>query len=147
MTKHSHKKRVRWYRPSTRKRRPRPGNAGSFSLPPCKNLSQVARHVPRPRSSTLSTRELCDYGQEYLDAFQMDDSFNGTNRCFVCRIQEFEVRNALKSERASSLVVKGFRLAPPVLGLCNAPNFAVEFFLFFTRQNSGVTFSFSFSPR
>jgi hypothetical protein len=30
---------------------------------------------------------------------------------------------------------------------CNAPNFAVEFFLFFTRQNSGVTFSFSFSPR
>ena len=29
--------------------------------------------------------------------------------------------------------------------LCNAPNFAVEFFLFFTRQNSGVTFSFSFS--
>jgi hypothetical protein len=35
----------------------------------------------------------------------------------VCRIQEFEVRNALKSERASSLVVKGFRLAPPVLGL------------------------------
>jgi hypothetical protein len=25
--------------------------------------------------------------------------------------------------------------------------FAVEFFLFFTRQNSGVTFSFSFSPR
>jgi hypothetical protein len=27
---------------------------------------------------------------------------------------------------------------------CNAPNFAVEFFLFFTRQNSGVTFSFSF---
>jgi hypothetical protein len=31
--------------------------------------------------------------------------------------------------------------------LCNAPNFAVEFFLFFTRQNSGVTFSFSFSLR
>jgi hypothetical protein len=31
---------------------------------------------------------------------------------------------------------------------CNAPNFAVEFFfLFFTRQNSGVTFPFSFSPR
>jgi hypothetical protein len=30
---------------------------------------------------------------------------------------------------------------------CNAPNFAVEFFLFFTRQNSGVTFSFSFSLR
>jgi hypothetical protein len=30
---------------------------------------------------------------------------------------------------------------------CNAPNFAVNFFLFFTRQNSGVTFSFSFSPR
>jgi hypothetical protein len=28
---------------------------------------------------------------------------------------------------------------------CNAPNFAVEFFLFFTRQNSGVTFPFSFS--
>jgi hypothetical protein len=25
--------------------------------------------------------------------------------------------------------------------------FAVEFFLFFTRQNSGVTFPFSFSPR
>jgi hypothetical protein len=25
--------------------------------------------------------------------------------------------------------------------------FAVEFFLFFTRQNSGVTFSFSFCPR
>jgi hypothetical protein len=33
------------------------------------------------------------------------------------------------------------------LKMCNAPNFAVEFFLFFTRQNSGVTFSFSFSPR
>jgi hypothetical protein len=31
---------------------------------------------------------------------------------------------------------------------CNAPNFAVDFFfLFFTRQNSGVTFSLSFSPR
>jgi hypothetical protein len=30
---------------------------------------------------------------------------------------------------------------------CNAPNFAVEFFLFFTRQNSGVTFPFSFSLR
>jgi hypothetical protein len=30
------------------------------------------------------------------------------------------------------------------VGACNAPNFAVEFFLFFTRQNSGVTFSFSF---
>jgi uncharacterized protein YjcR len=29
--------------------------------------------------------------------------------------------------------------------ICNAPNFAVEFFLFFTRQNSGVTFPFSFS--
>jgi hypothetical protein len=34
---------------------------------------------------------------------------------------------------------------PTMLGECNAPNFAVEFFLFFTRQNSGVTFSFSFS--
>jgi hypothetical protein len=34
-----------------------------------------------------------------------------------------------------------------LLRRCNAPNFAVEFFLFFTRQNSGVTFSFSFSPR
>jgi hypothetical protein len=29
---------------------------------------------------------------------------------------------------------------------CNAPNFAVEFFLFFTRQNSGVTLSFFFFP-
>jgi hypothetical protein len=36
---------------------------------------------------------------------------------------------------------------PSAEASCNAPNFAVEFFLFFTRQNSGVTFPFSFSPR
>jgi hypothetical protein len=40
---------------------------------------------------------------------------------------------------------EGYILYPA--GYCNAPNFAVEFFLFFTRQNSGVTFPFSFSPR
>jgi hypothetical protein len=27
---------------------------------------------------------------------QLDDSFDDTNRCFVCRIQESEVREALK---------------------------------------------------
>jgi hypothetical protein len=32
-----------------------------------------------------------------------------------------------------------------ILSSCNAPNFAVNFFfLFFTRQNSGVTFPFLF---
>jgi hypothetical protein len=40
------------------------------------------------------------------------------------------------------------RVADEFLALaCNSPNFAVNFFLFFTRQNSGVTFSFSFSLR
>jgi hypothetical protein len=42
----------------------------------------------------------------------------------------------------------GPKTTPSTINVCNAPNFAVEFFfLFFTRQNSGVTFSFSFSPR
>jgi hypothetical protein len=40
-----------------------------------------------------------------------------------------------------------WREQPESMSHCNAPNFAVEFFLFFTRQNSGVTFPFSFSPR
>jgi hypothetical protein len=44
------------------------------------------------------------------------------------------------------IIVKNMEWVIPVPS-CNAPNFAVEFFLFFTRQNSGVTFSFSFSLR
>jgi hypothetical protein len=50
-------------------------------------------------------------------------------------------------ENLEALVADG--LLRPLSGgpQCNAPNFAVEFFLFFTRQNSGVTFSFSFFPR
>jgi glucose uptake protein GlcU len=43
--------------------------------------------------------------------------------------------------------VHNTRTEQVVFDICNAPNFAVEFFLFFTRQNSGVTFSFSLSPR
>ena len=54
---HSHKKRGRWRRSLTQECRPHPQNTGSFSSPPCKNLSQVAYHVPRPRSSIPSTRE------------------------------------------------------------------------------------------
>jgi hypothetical protein len=38
-------------------------------------------------------------------------------------------------------------LLPMMLPIVTPRIFAVEFFLFFTRQNSGVTFPFSFSPR
>jgi len=45
---HSHRIRGRGYHSSTRKHRSRPGNAGSFSFPSCKNLSRVPFLVPRP---------------------------------------------------------------------------------------------------
>jgi len=58
---HSHRIRGRGYRFSTRKHRSRPENSESFSFPPCKNLSQRPYLVPRPRPSTPSTPNLCDY--------------------------------------------------------------------------------------
>ena len=59
---HSLRNRGRGFRSSTRKHRSSPGNAGSFSSPPCKNLSQRPYPVPRPCPSTPSTPNLCDYG-------------------------------------------------------------------------------------
>jgi hypothetical protein len=39
---HSHVKRGRWHRSSTRESRFRPGNTGSFSSPSCKTHSKVS---------------------------------------------------------------------------------------------------------
>jgi hypothetical protein len=39
------------------------------------------------------------------------------------------------------------RVRKKALTVCNAPNFGVEFFLFFTRQIRALPFPFSFSPR
>jgi hypothetical protein len=41
---------------------PRTRHINSGFCSKCKNLSRVAYHVPRPRTSTLSTQKLCDYG-------------------------------------------------------------------------------------
>ena len=54
---HSHIKRVRRHRPLRVR--------GFILDPKCKNLSQVAYHVPRPRTSTPSTQKLCDWLSYY----------------------------------------------------------------------------------
>jgi hypothetical protein len=36
-------------------------------------------------------------GENGVTIFQLDDSFDDNNRRFVCRIQEYEVREVLKS--------------------------------------------------
>lgn len=86
---HSHKKQaqvVATLDPENRPRPPRPGYAGSFSFPPCKSLSQVAYHVPRPRSSTLTIRELCDYALNYhrhWNKVTIQNLCNSITQCLV----------------------------------------------------------------
>jgi transposase InsO family protein len=66
---------------------------------------------------------------------------------FTNIIHRFGVPNSIITDNGTQFTGKKFLDFCEDHHICNAPNFAVEFFLFFTRQNSGVTFSFSFSPR
>jgi hypothetical protein len=52
---HSHVKRGRWHRSSTRERRFRPGNTGHFRP---RLVKPAQKYQP---STSFSTRELCDY--------------------------------------------------------------------------------------
>jgi hypothetical protein len=125
----SHIKRGRWHWPSTRERRSRPGNAGSFSIPPCKTHSKVSTLNPipwpvRPRNfvtakTTSKVRPPCWACSAYLGL--------AYSACFLTQYYSIYQTNTIYStSRTCSLLLQAsrgmplkhhYRAAPPASSL------------------------------